>query len=367
MHRFSLRCALVRMPPAGPAKGGMAKKSAKTSPPPPPPPVPDPPMAAPAPSTSCPSRWFRDPFDKALKKLVRPATSHTRRKEVIIRMKMPRETFEEILKPLQEGDVEGFRRDTATGRLIPTSTTATLRKFEYTIKKGSVSDRLFHLDTLDPPPPPAVRASKRKATEMLDAGEEDVYKVESIRDSRMTGKRTEYLVKWQDWPEDTNTWEPASHLNPNDIREFKGLPIKAAPTVSSLAPALHRRGTGAARARLSVAEQRRGAVPESISMICGNPVAKLSERLDGSTMPVAEFKLLVLTMDKAGHITWPTKFELRTQAALRLQARALLKKMIDDPENPVDATMAPALVGMGTSALWQGAPKRKLVVVEVAA
>ena len=33
--------------------------------------------------------------------------------------------------------------------------------------------------------------------------------------------------------------------------------------------------------------------------------------------------------------------------ALRKQARALLKKMIDDPLNPVDESWAPALTGTG--------------------
>jgi hypothetical protein len=37
--------------------------------------------------------------------------------------------------------------------------------------------------------------------------------------------------------------------------------------------------------------------------------------------------------------------------------------MIDDPNNPVDASMAPALTGTGTGALWKGAPKKKVVVV----
>ena len=42
-------------------------------------------------------------------------------------------------------------------------------------------------------------------------------------------------------------------------------------------------------------------------------------------------------------------------------------KMIDDPNNPVDATMAPALTGTGTSALWVGGPKKKLVEVTMEA
>lgn len=41
------------------------------------------------------------------------------------------------------------------------------------------------------------------------------YEVEAIRDRRVnkqTGSR-EYLVKWKDWPEETNTWEPPCNLS----------------------------------------------------------------------------------------------------------------------------------------------------------
>lgn len=41
------------------------------------------------------------------------------------------------------------------------------------------------------------------------------YEVEGIRDRRVnkeTGNK-EYFVKWKDWPEDTNTWEPVSNLS----------------------------------------------------------------------------------------------------------------------------------------------------------
>ena len=67
---------------------------------------------------------------------------------------------------------------------------------------------------------------------------------------------------------------------------------------------------------------------------------------------------------KMGHIIWPTNFDSRTRAQLRLQARTLLKKMIDDPLSPVDETMAPALTGPGTEEVFVPAPKRKLVEME---
>ena len=102
-------------------------------------------------------------------------------------------------------------------------------------------------------------------------------------------------------------------------------------------------------------------------MVCGNVLASLKEPKSGNAMPTATFTFKVLSMDKNGHIIWPTNFNSQTQAALRMQARALLQRMMDDPNNPVDSTMAPALTGTGTSALWKGAPKKQLVEVAMEA
>eukprot|EP00966_Prymnesium_polylepis_P095738 2218419-Prymnesium_polylepis.1 len=52
-------------------------------------------------------------------------------------------------------------------------------------------------------------------------------------------------------------------------------------------------------------------------------------------------------MDLNGFITWPTEFSTATKAALRKQARVLLQKMIEDPMNPVDDSMRPALTQSG--------------------
>ena len=99
-------------------------------------------------------------------------------------MQMPRAVFEEIMSPVTIEDCSKIKRD-AEGLLEPTRTTAALNYFEYEIKKGSVSDRLFSFDSIDPPPKPP---PKRKAAEMLEIGEEeDVYEVEEIRAKRLKG------------------------------------------------------------------------------------------------------------------------------------------------------------------------------------
>ena len=284
------------------------------------------PQAASVPTVSCPRSWFRAPLDKAIKKLVRPSTSQRRRKQIVIKMSMPREIFEEFVSPLQETDAEGLLR-APDGSLLPTSSTSALNKFKFTLKKGSVIDRLFNLKELDPDPPPPP-----EDPEVEEIGQNDVYEVENIVRSRKRGKRIEYEIKWRGWPEDTNTWETASRIHPALVTAFEGKP---APQSRVLKPLLPKRGAGAARARLSTAEQRRGGVPQTISMVCGNVVIELKEPRKLERMPTMALAFFVLSMNKNGHIVWPTNFDARTRAALRLQARALLQKMIDDPLNPV--------------------------------
>ena len=271
---------------------------------------------------------------------------------------MPREVFEEIVAPLTTEDCSAMERE-PDGHLKPTKTTAALNYYRFEIRKGSVSDKLFAFDQLDPPPKPLL---KRKAAAVLDVGEEeDVYEVEALVAKRQKGKRTEYQVKWAGWPEDTNTWETSSRIDKALVDAFNGKTPKPAPKARAVS--LPARGAGCARARLSSAEEARGGKPETISMVCGNVIAELKEQKRGEVMPTATFTFLVLSMDKNGHIIWPTTFAAKTQAALRVQARALLKKMIEDPLNPVDSTMAPALTATGTSSVWAGAPRRQLVEV----
>ncbi|CAH8865313.1 unnamed protein product [Trichobilharzia szidati] len=40
----------------------------------------------------------------------------------------------------------------------------------------------------------------------------DVYRVEHLVDKRIRGNRTEYLVKWKNWSDEHNTWEPAKNI-----------------------------------------------------------------------------------------------------------------------------------------------------------
>ena len=39
-----------------------------------------------------------------------------------------------------------------------------------------------------------------------------VYEVEKILDKRGRGRMAEYLIKWRNYGDEENTWEPASNL-----------------------------------------------------------------------------------------------------------------------------------------------------------
>ena len=73
-------------------------------------------------------------------------------------MSLPLVVFEDFVAPLAEGDADGLKRN-SNNQLIPSSTTSSVRHYKYLIKKGSVSDRLFHLQDLDPEPPEPRRSS----------------------------------------------------------------------------------------------------------------------------------------------------------------------------------------------------------------
>ncbi|KAI9111164.1 hypothetical protein K1719_017775 [Acacia pycnantha] len=67
--------------------------------------------------------------------------------------------------------------------------------------------------------------------------DDDFYEVEAIRRKRMRKGQLQYLVKWSNWPESANTWEPLENLNsvPDVIDAFEkslksGKPKKRKPS-----------------------------------------------------------------------------------------------------------------------------------------
>ncbi|CAF0809298.1 unnamed protein product [Didymodactylos carnosus] len=58
----------------------------------------------------------------------------------------------------------------------------------------------------------------RQGTLVSGGGEQ--YEIERIVDKRFRNGRLEYLIKWRDYPESQNTWEPASNIEPDEEREL---------------------------------------------------------------------------------------------------------------------------------------------------
>ena len=86
---------------------------------------------------SVPAAWFEIPFEKMLKKSIRPPTALTRRKEITLRLVFPRVLFEELMAPLSEADVNSIARTTGDNpALVPTKKTTSTNWFQYLVRKG---------------------------------------------------------------------------------------------------------------------------------------------------------------------------------------------------------------------------------------
>ena len=105
----------------------------------------------------------------------------------------------------------------------------------------------------------------------------------------------------------------------------------------------YKRGQGAARLILSEADEKRGMAGKLLAMVAGLLNIRYREPRREGGMPTLQVSFFVLTMDRAGHIIWPTNFALKTRATLRLLARREVKLMLADPLYPIDPLMSNAL------------------------
>ena len=89
--------------------------------------------------------------------------------------------------------------------------------------------RVFHVSLLEPAPSDA--AIK---TEWHFEDDEEEYDVERILDSRRSGRKIEYLVKWLGFDEEENSWEPtenfSSAMNQKLVDYHRANPQRPGPT-----------------------------------------------------------------------------------------------------------------------------------------
>jgi hypothetical protein len=59
---------------------------------------------------------------------------------------------------------------------------------------------------------PTIEGQSTEEPPLIVIRGEEEYEVEEVLNSRMRGRRFEYLVKWKGYTDEHNTWEPASNL-----------------------------------------------------------------------------------------------------------------------------------------------------------
>ena len=124
---------------------------------------------------------------------------------------------------------------------------------------------------------------------------------------------------------------------------------------------------GCAKLQLKRAAQKRGKLARLLSMVVGNMLIKIKVPKFQRSMPTVEILLFLATMDHNGHVNWPTTFEPSARAQLRVQFRAHLRLMLDDPKYPVNPAMEAAMTGRGSDSLREVPPKRRLVAAPTTA
>ena len=131
---------------------------------------------------------------------------------------------------LKEGDrVYLLRRNIKTKRPSDKLDHKKLGPFKIKKTKGRLNYELalpktmnifpvFHISLLEPAPPGAPPAP---VTEIQPVNPDAVYDVEMVLDYRNVRGRSEYLVKWLDYPDSENSWEPKKNLKcPEKLEAF---------------------------------------------------------------------------------------------------------------------------------------------------
>lgn len=96
---------------------------------------------------------------------------------------------------------------------------------------------VFHVSLLTRAPDDMIPGRVPPRPLLIAVDSEDKMEVETVLDSRMKGRRLQYLVKWKDLPAVENSWEPAQHLRnaPEKVEEFHDKHPEAPRKISMMA------------------------------------------------------------------------------------------------------------------------------------
>jgi hypothetical protein len=97
----------------------------------------------------------------------------------------------------------------------PFPVVARIGKQAYKLRLGDKVGRIhpvFHVSLLEPCPPGMQPAGEDAGPPLEVEDEEQEWVVEKILDSNVRSRELQYLVKWKDFPDEENTWEPLEHL-----------------------------------------------------------------------------------------------------------------------------------------------------------
>ena len=94
-----------------------------------------------------PKNWFKLELYKKLRQLVRGPISRTRRRMAMVKMRLPRGIFEDMMSNMKEQDTEGL--SWIDGVVQPTKKTSSADQFNFVVMRPMAVDRLFSLETAD--------------------------------------------------------------------------------------------------------------------------------------------------------------------------------------------------------------------------
>jgi len=116
--------------------------------------------------------------------------------------------------------------------------------YKLELPKGMRIHPVFHVSLLEPADP---EAPLDYTTVLQDDQQNPEYDVETVVDHTVVGRQHKYLIKWQNYPPEENTWEPMSHLKKvhQKLWEFH----QKNPSHSSPPALNHRRSQGKKKGR----------------------------------------------------------------------------------------------------------------------